>query len=154
MKTTYALSVLLNLALLTSIRALPRRACFLTSVPICSPSRSQSVQMNRALQYCACFLIFSAMLSLSCQLLVMESSKEQLQRRPYYVHILKDWHFKQQTRRARCPTFVLFAKLQACQMANDTGHRHFAVAPCSPKVEAEDIIFHILLAMNIHLIKH
>ena len=149
MKITYALSVLLNLALLTSIRALPRRACFLTSVPICSPSRSQSVQINRALQYCACFLIFSAMLNLSCQFLVIETSKEQPERSSYYIHILKNRHFKQQTRRARCPTFVFFA----CQMANDTGHGHFTVAPCSAKVEAEDIVFHVLLAMNIHLIK-
>jgi hypothetical protein len=50
-RKTYALSVLLNLARLTSILALPKRACFLTSVPMCSPSRSQSVHMNSALQY-------------------------------------------------------------------------------------------------------
>jgi hypothetical protein len=44
---TCARSVLLNLALLTTILRFPLRASVTTSEPICSPSRSQSVQMNK-----------------------------------------------------------------------------------------------------------
>lgn len=66
MKTpTYALSVLLNLALFTSILRLPSSAAVLTSEPMCSPSRSQSVQMNNDLANWACRLMFSAMAFLS-----------------------------------------------------------------------------------------
>lgn len=66
-KPTYARSVLLNLALLTSIEALPAFACLRTSAPMCSPSRSQSVQINRARLYLAWFRMFSAMGNLSCK---------------------------------------------------------------------------------------
>lgn len=64
---TYALSVLLNLARLTSIRALPFLAWLRTSEPMCSPSLSQSVQINSALLYLAWFRIFSAIGSFSCE---------------------------------------------------------------------------------------
>lgn len=47
-KPTHARSMLLNLALLTSIWLLPRLAALRISLPMCSPSRSQSVQMTRA----------------------------------------------------------------------------------------------------------
>jgi hypothetical protein len=65
-KDTYALSVLLNLALFTSIREFPDLAWFRTSEPMCSPSRSQSVQINSALLYLAWLRMFSAIGSLSC----------------------------------------------------------------------------------------
>ena len=45
---THALSMLLNLALLISNRGFPFLAALRISLPICSPSRSQSVQMTRA----------------------------------------------------------------------------------------------------------
>lgn len=61
---TYALSILLNLALLMSKFGFPFKASVRTSVPICSPSRSQSVQMNRALAQRAWLLMLSAMASL------------------------------------------------------------------------------------------
>lgn len=38
--------------------------------------------------------------------------KINLRKSTYCIDILKDRHFKQQARRARCPTFVFFAKLQ------------------------------------------
>ena len=49
-RVTNALSVLLNLALLTSSERFPCKAAFLISAPMCSPSRSQSVHMKRAEQ--------------------------------------------------------------------------------------------------------
>jgi hypothetical protein len=63
---TYALSVLLNLARLTSILEFACLAWCRTSEPMCSPSRSQSVQMNRALADRACSLMFSAIPSIFC----------------------------------------------------------------------------------------
>lgn len=69
----------------------------------------------------------------------------------YCIDILEHRHFKQQTRRARSPTFVFLAKFQPGQVTNDTSHGYFAVSPCSTKVEAEDVVFHILLAMYIDL---
>lgn len=62
---THALSVLLNLARLISMRALPAFAWLRTSDPMCSPSRSQSVQMNSALEYLAWLRMFSAIGCLS-----------------------------------------------------------------------------------------
>lgn len=62
---THALSVLLNLARFTSIREFPDLAWFRTSEPMCSPSLSQSVQINSALLYLAWLRMFSAIGSLS-----------------------------------------------------------------------------------------
>lgn len=65
-RENYALSVLLNCALLTSSLAFPLWAACLTSAPMNSPSRSQSVQMNKALAQRACWAMLSAMALLSC----------------------------------------------------------------------------------------
>jgi len=64
-KKTYALSMLLNLALQTSILGLTRRAISRISVPICSPSRSQSVQTKRTEAPRACVSMFRAITFLS-----------------------------------------------------------------------------------------
>lgn len=65
-RPTHALSVLLNLARFTSRLRFPNKAWFMTSVPMCSPSRSQSVHMNNAFAYLACSRMFFAMAFLSC----------------------------------------------------------------------------------------
>jgi hypothetical protein len=65
---TYALAMLLNLALLTSRFGFCRRASDLTSPPMCSPSRSQSVQMNKARAPLALLKILSEIDFLSCDL--------------------------------------------------------------------------------------
>jgi hypothetical protein len=64
----YALSMLLNFALLTLILGFPLRACSNTSFPICSPSRSQSVHMKRNSASFASFVILSAIYFLSYSL--------------------------------------------------------------------------------------
>jgi hypothetical protein len=63
----YALSMLLNRALQTSILGLAFMAMSRISVPICSPSRSQSVQMKSMLHCLACcsMLVATAFLSWS-----------------------------------------------------------------------------------------
>lgn len=64
----YAFSVLLNRALLIWRFALPFRASVLTSPPMCSPSRSQSVQIKRAMAPRACMVIFVAIASFSYEI--------------------------------------------------------------------------------------
>lgn len=82
---TYALSTLLNLALLTSRFLFPLKASARTSPPICSPSRSQSVQMNKAR---AC-LASSRMLSDIAVLSLKRGSQQapiRLERLSYLAH--------------------------------------------------------------------
>lgn len=57
--------MLLNCALLTRIRGLPLKAEDRISPPMCSPSRSQSVQMKSAWLYLACCSMFLAICFLS-----------------------------------------------------------------------------------------
>ena len=40
------------------------------------------------------------------------------------------------------PLPILFIELEACQMANDTGHRHRALTPWRAEIEIEIIVFH------------
>ena len=67
MKATNLLSVLLNLARLISIRLFSNLACCRISVPICSPSRSQSVHIYKTLADLALLRILSAMALFSYQ---------------------------------------------------------------------------------------
>ena len=64
-KTTHALSMLLKRARKTCRFGLILSAMSRTSVPICSPSRSQSVHMNKIEAYLACVSMFFATIFLS-----------------------------------------------------------------------------------------
>lgn len=64
---TDALSMLLKRALQTCILGFALNAISRISVPICSPSRSQSVQMNRMDAYLACASMLLATAFLSCE---------------------------------------------------------------------------------------
>ena len=68
-------SMLLNLALLTSRLLLTFNAMSRISVPMCSPSLSQSVQMNRPLAYLAWVSMFFAIDFLSCFLTLAETGR-------------------------------------------------------------------------------
>lgn len=63
--STHALSMLLKCARLTCNRRFTSRAMLRISAPIFSPSRSQSVHMNRISELRACRLMFSAKTFLS-----------------------------------------------------------------------------------------
>ena len=67
MGNTYARSMLLKRALQTCMFGFAFNAMSRISVPICSPSRSQSVQMNSIFAYRACASMLLATTFLSCE---------------------------------------------------------------------------------------
>ncbi len=46
------------------------------------------------------------------------------------------------------PLPILLVELKACQMANDTGHRHRALTPWRAEVEIEFVVFHERVAAD------
>lgn len=137
--------MLLNWALLTWMRGFPFTAEARISPPICSPSRSQSVQMKSALQYLACSSMFFATSFLSCAesqraiLIDRRGSGTYICDRGYYRSIEKaDWWWME-------PVFVFMAKLCAGEMAKDGCHGHLASTPWWAKVELETVVLDILV---------
>lgn len=113
---------------------------------MCSPSLSQSVQINRALLYLAWFRMFSAMGSLSYNgHLVIQVTPEHVGL-PYLINILLDRSFEQSARGTRHPALVLTVKIQSREMADHASHGDGAVPPGTTKIEVKLIIFHILIA--------
>lgn len=95
---SHAFSVLLNLALLMTMRAFPSFACLRISVPICSPSRSQSVQIKRALHLRACSWMFFAIATLSCRQVLawgLYQTFAKMRRYTYVSHRLVYWSFEE-----------------------------------------------------------
>ena len=152
--TTHALSVLLNFARLTRIRAFPRRASFRTSVPICSPSLSQSVQINRALDRAACSSMFRATAFLSCAGVSGRSDAERHSSVTYMGHRFLYWSLKQSSRRTGCPSPIITFKVEGCQVADNAGHGDRTGAPRVPEVEVKEIVLDIWTSTNrdLHLL--
>jgi hypothetical protein len=124
---THALSVLLNFARLTSSLRLTIKACFRTSLPICSPSRSQSVQMNKILETRACSCMFFAMLCLSCSIF-----SPFLIHLPMYTHVVNtidDWRIEKLSRRTGFPGPILRLEVEGGEVAKHTRHCHRAIPP-------------------------
>lgn len=48
----------------------------------------------------------------------------------------------------------MFVELEACQMANDTGHCHRALTPWRAEVEIEIVIFHESIATDAVLYRY
>lgn len=48
----------------------------------------------------------------------------------------------------------MFVELEACQMANDTGHCHRALTPWRAEVEIEIVIFHEPIATDAVLYRY
>lgn len=106
--TTYALSVLLNLARLVWILGFPFLAWWRTSLPMCSPSRSQSVQINKPLLYFAWSWIFSAIARFSYTLSgesneVWSKACEMI---TYLAHLIQYRSLKKEPWRTGHPTSV------------------------------------------------
>lgn len=146
---THALSVLLNLARLTWIRVFPCFAWCRTSVPICSPSLSQSVQMNRALQSLAWSRMFLAIANLSC--ITVSYGNSMIGRDAYRVHRLMHRGFKQIPRWTGGPAVHLPLEVEVGQMANHTGHGDRAGTPRATKIEVEEVILDILVSTDGYL---
>ena len=142
---THALSVLLNFALLTSSLRLPMKACFRTSLPICSPSRSQSVQMNKILETRACFCMFFAMLFLSCS--IFSPCLIHLPMCTHVVNTIDDWRIEKLSRRTGLPALVLRLEVKAREVAEHARHSHRAITPLL-KIEVEFIVLDILISWD------
>ena len=137
-KAAHLRSELLKRALLMSRYRLPSNAAFLTSDPICSPSRSKSVQMNSALAYWACLEIFSATGFLSCC-----SSERPLQFSLDYAYRVDEFTkrgVEQPNGRGRFPFLVCVWERNVSQVTEDAGHGDIAFAPWLPKVEGKVVI--------------
>ena len=137
----YALSMLLNLARLTSSRALPLSASVLTSPPMCSPSRSQSVQMNNALAPVAWALMLAAIALLSCKIVRVNFNYTK------WITNLVDLHINRRIKERFwwiiAPFPMIRIEICVSQMAGYTGHNYIAMSPRSPKVEVKCVVLGI-----------
>jgi hypothetical protein len=120
-------------------------ASFRTSLPICSPSRSQSVQMNRILDKRACCCIFFARHFLSC--LVISQCINRLLIYTHFLNYVEDGRIKELSGRTGFPAFVLRLEFKASEVAKNTRHRNRAIAPLL-EVEFEIVVLNILISCN------
>jgi hypothetical protein len=139
--------MLLNLALRTSRYGFPLRASALTSPPMCSPSRSQSVQMNRARAPLALLTILVEIDCFSCQ----SHSVSSMSSCDEVITNVFDFHtngsVKKCLRRRIVPiSFVLIVELGCCQMSRHAGHEHIASSPWRTKIEREGIVLDELVS--------
>ena len=74
--------------------------------------------------------------------------------RPYFINFSLNRSIKQLPRRARKPRPILFVELKACQMADDTGHRHRALTPWRVEVELEIVVFYERVAADVVLYQY
>lgn len=129
--------MLLNLALLTSSRGLIFKAISRISVPMCSPSRSQSVQMKRTWAERACSSMFVAIIFLSwCPLASAGNSAVS-------THIFNIIYYGsiEQLRRITCiPVPISLIKLGAFDVPCDASKNDTASSPCPPEIVVKDVI--------------
>lgn len=136
----YTLSVLLKLALLTSSLSLPSNAARRTSEPMCSPSRSQSVQIKSARESRACCFMLFAIALLS---FIPVSFARSRFYQAYLSNRLNDWHVEQPVRTARPPFSVLLREIHACKMPEDTCHIDRTISPWLTKIEVKLVVFNV-----------
>ena len=144
-KITYALSMLLNRALFTSRRPFPFNASVLTSLPMCSPSRSQSVQIKRALAPLAWVSMFDAILLLSfiaCKMNCLPADKDGVTN---LIYPRVNGRIKESFWRRIFPILDLWPKFSGSQMTWYTSHDDMAVTPWWSEVEGKGIVFDILV---------
>lgn len=141
---SYALSILLNLALLTSRRAFPFFAVSRISLPICSPSRSQSVQMHKALQYLACDWMLSAIALLSCD--EDQPAQASLSSMPHFVDGCYHRSAEQAIWRRIVPFLEVRGEVHASEMPQDRSHGDLALAPSRAKVVVKHVVFRVLVS--------
>lgn len=121
------------------------KACFRTSLPICSPSRSQSVQINRILEKRACCCMFFAMQFLSCSIFSQWTADSFIHTDS--IHCLHDGGIKELSRWTGLPPLVLGLKVKAREMAQHTRHRNRAVAPLL-EMEVEFVVLDVLISRD------
>jgi len=119
------------------------KACFRTSLPICSPSRSQSVQMNKILENRACCCMFWAILFLSCS--IFSPCLTQLTMCTHVVNTIDDWRIEKLSGRTGFPALILRLKVKAREVTEHARHRHRAIAPLL-EIKFEFIVLDILIS--------
>ena len=142
---TYALSILLNLALFTSSHLFPFNASVLTSLPMCSPSRSQSVHMKRALAPLAWDSIFLAIGCLSFKYVLDRICPVGGNGEKNLVDSCVDGGIKEALWRRVVPVLDLWTKFSGSKMARYASHDNLTISPWRTKVECERIVFDILI---------
>ena len=120
-------------------------ACFRTSLPMCSPSRSQSVQMNKILENLACCFMFSAMPFLSCPIVSGHPPRQDMC--THVFNSIEDSCIEKLPRRAGSPVLVLRLEFEARKMTENAGHGNRAIAPLL-EVEVEFVVLDILVACD------
>lgn len=136
--------MLLNRARFTSRRGLPFKASALTSPPMCSPSRSQSVQMNRALALLARVAMFVDMGILSYK--DSEQNLEPISRVTHLIDHGVHWSSKESFWRRPTPILILRPKRKACQVTRYSSHHNLTVSPRRSEVESKFVVLDVLVS--------
>lgn len=139
-QTTYTRSILLNLALFTSSLLFPFKAAARTSLPICSPSRSQSVQMKSALADRAWASMFLATAFLSYNPCKKVCEARHRHTNVCYTNLYRC--IKQSGWRRMTPVSILRWEFKSSQVSDDTCHRYPTIAPRRAKVKVKFIILY------------
>jgi hypothetical protein len=117
---------------------------------MCSPSRSQSVQTNRAFAPLASLLIFSARAS-CCYCVVSKDVESEGKLKTDLRNSYINWSIEQTIWRRIFPIPVAFAQVYFCEMSQDTCHNDIAVAPRRAKIKIEAVVFDKYAATNVAL---
>lgn len=145
-RDTNSRSILLNLALLTLMLLLPFLAKLRTSVPMYSPSRSQSVHINKTFAPRASSWIFFAMIFFCYNMVRMYCTEGSTRRMLLYIIFdsLYDRSFKHGNRITGGPCSILGWKVYFFRVSRHCRHGHLAIVPRIESVR-EVVILDILI---------
>lgn len=147
-ETTYALSMLLKRARKTCRFGLILSAMSRTSVPICSPSRSQSVHMNRMEAYLAWVSMFFATIFLSWSMLMVDF---RILLMTYVCNGRQDRSIEQRCRLTRVPFSESFVEVLSDDVTSHASKCHLTLSPLL-KAEVELVVLDPRDARDIFLL--
>jgi hypothetical protein len=125
---------------------LPFLAASRISLPMCSPSRSQSVQMKRASARLAWSSIFLAMFFLSCLPFQCPVQRQVRSRRDDATHIWDNRLHRgveKTVGRRVIPALILWWELHSSKVPLDSRHSHRTSPPGRTEVKVKHIIFYV-----------